>query len=175
MYRAKLCKIPGVTTCTQNPPFQPNFGRSISCLCQELIFFCVWIFSPWSLSFIPSFLCSRRQFIFSAVQYSTGWKDHDRLMDSTVDGHLSFLPVSNSSSSSTVSHSVVSDSVQTPWTVAHQAPLSMGFSRQDYWSGLPFPSPGIFPTQGLNPGLLHCRQILYCLSYSKRPVSSTYK
>ena len=29
----------------------------------------------------------------------------------------------------------------TPWTVAHQAPLSMGFSRQEYWSGLPFPSP----------------------------------
>ena len=33
----------------------------------------------------------------------------------------------------------------TPWTVAHQAPLSMGFSRQEYWSGLPFPSPGIEP------------------------------
>ena len=31
---------------------------------------------------------------------------------------------------------------ETPWTVACQAPLSMGFSRQDYWSGLPFPSPG---------------------------------
>ena len=31
----------------------------------------------------------------------------------------------------------------TPWTVAHQAPLSMGFSRQEYWSGLPFPSPQI--------------------------------
>ena len=43
----------------------------------------------------------------------------------------------------------------TPWTVAHQAPLSMGFSRQEYWSGLPFPSPGIFPTQGLNPHLQH--------------------
>ena len=41
----------------------------------------------------------------------------------------------------------------TPWTVAHQAPLSMGFSRQEYWSGLPFPSPGDLPTQGLNPGL----------------------
>ena len=32
----------------------------------------------------------------------------------------------------------------TPWTVTHQAPLSMGFPRQEYWSGLPFPSPGIF-------------------------------
>ena len=33
----------------------------------------------------------------------------------------------------------------TPWTVAHQAPPSMGFSRQEYWSGLPFPSPGVLP------------------------------
>ena len=51
----------------------------------------------------------------------------------------------------------------TPWTVAYRAPPTMGFSRQEYWSGLPFPSPGIFPTQGLNPGLLHCRRILYHL------------
>ena len=40
-----------------------------------------------------------------------------------------------------VSRSVMSDSA-TPWTVAHQAPLSKGFSRQEYWSGLLFPSPG---------------------------------
>ena len=37
----------------------------------------------------------------------------------------------------------------TPWTVAHQAPLSMGFSRQEYWSGLPFPSPGDLPNSGI--------------------------
>ena len=49
----------------------------------------------------------------------------------------------------------------TPWTVAHQAPLSMGFSRQEYWSGLPFPSPGHLPDPGMEPGLLHCRQFLY--------------
>ena len=99
----------------------------------------------------------------------------------------------------------------TPWTAAYQAPLSMGFSRQEYWSELPLLSPeqgirckkieseshsdvsdsfrprglysswnslgqnsgvgslsllqGIFPTQGLNPGLPHCRQILYQLSH----------
>ena len=108
----------------------------------------------------------------------------------------------------------------TLWTMACQAPLSMGFSRQEYWSGLPFPSPvikyevsevkslshvrlsatpwtmasqalcpwdspgkntavgchvllqGIFPTQGLNPCLLHlllCRWILYCLSHQGSP------
>ena len=49
-----------------------------------------------------------------------------------------------------VSHSVVSNSV-TPWTVAHQAPLSMGFPRQEYWSGLPFPSPGDLPDSGIEP------------------------
>ena len=40
----------------------------------------------------------------------------------------------------------------TPWTVAHQAPPSMGFSRQEYWSGLPFPSPGDLPDPGIEPG-----------------------
>ena len=37
----------------------------------------------------------------------------------------------------------------TPWTVAHQAPLSMAFSRQEYWSGLPFPSPEDLPDPGI--------------------------
>ena len=40
----------------------------------------------------------------------------------------------------------------TPWTVAYQAPPSMGFSRQECWSGLPFPSPGYFPNSGIEPG-----------------------
>ena len=39
----------------------------------------------------------------------------------------------------------------TPWTVAYQAPPSMGFSRQEYWSGLPFPSPGDLPDPGIKP------------------------
>ena len=39
----------------------------------------------------------------------------------------------------------------TPWTVAHQALPSMGFSRQEYWSGLPFPSPGDLPNPGIKP------------------------
>ena len=99
----------------------------------------------------------------------------------------------------------------TPWTAAHQAPQSMGFCRQEYWSGLPCPPPGdlhnpgiklrspelwadslpaepegkpkdtgvgslsllqwIFPTQELNWGLLHCRWILYQLSYQGSPGS----
>ena len=40
----------------------------------------------------------------------------------------------------------------TTWTVAYQAPPSMGFSRQEYWSGLPFPSPGDLPNPGIEPG-----------------------
>ena len=95
------------------------------------------------------------------------------------------------------SESEVSQSCPTPcnpWTVAHEAPPSMGFSRQEYWSGLPFPSPGrsfrydlnqipydyslvgslsflhgIFPTQGSNPGLPHCMLILYQLSHQLSP------
>jgi len=39
----------------------------------------------------------------------------------------------------------------TPWTAARQAPLSLGFSRQEYWSGLPFPSPGDLPNSGIEP------------------------
>ena len=97
----------------------------------------------------------------------------------------------------------------TQWTIAHQAPLSTGFSRQEYWNGLPCPPPGhlpnpgiqprspalqvdsllsgppgnpkntgvhslsllqgIFPTQESNQGLLHCRWILYQLSYQGSP------
>ena len=41
----------------------------------------------------------------------------------------------------------------TPWTAAHQAPLSMGFSKQEYWSGLPLPSPGDLPNTGIKPGV----------------------
>ena len=52
-----------------------------------------------------------------------------------------------------------------PWTVVYQASLSMGFSRQEYWSGLPFPSPGDLPDTGIKQGLLHCRQMLYPLSH----------
>ena len=48
----------------------------------------------------------------------------------------------------------------TPWTVAYQAPPSMGFSRQEYWSGLPFPSPGDLPDPGIEPRSPATRQML---------------
>ena len=51
-----------------------------------------------------------------------------------------------------VSRSVVSDSFATPWTVALQVPLSMGFPRQEYWGALPFPPPEDLPDPGIQPG-----------------------
>ena len=60
----------------------------------------------------------------------------------------------------------------TPWTVARQAPLSPGFSRQEYWSGSPCPPPGDLPDQGSNSRLLHLlhwRQILYPPSHLGSP------
>ena len=59
----------------------------------------------------------------------------------------------------------------TPWIVAYQACLSMGFSRQEYQIGLSFPSPRICPIQGLILGLLQCRQTLYPLSHQGSPNS----
>ena len=57
-----------------------------------------------------------------------------------------------------LSHLVMSDSFVTLWTLAHKAPLSMKFSRQEYWSGLPFPPPGDLPNPEIEQSLL---QILY--------------
>ena len=59
----------------------------------------------------------------------------------------------------------------TPWAVAPQAFLSMGFSRQEYQSGWPFPPPKDLPNQGLNLCLLYCRWILHLLSHAESPKS----
>ena len=60
----------------------------------------------------------------------------------------------------------------TPWTVAHQAPLSMEFSRQESWSGLPFSSPGYLPDPGIEPAISH----ISCLPLepSGKPYSYNY-
>ena len=64
----------------------------------------------------------------------------------------------------------------TPGTVACQAPLSMGFPRQEYWSGLPFLSPGGFPHPGIGPSLLYCRlsSALQVNSLSAKPTDTLY-
>ena len=61
-----------------------------------------------------------------------------------------------------------------PWTIAHQAPMAMGFPRQEYWSWLPFPSPGAFPTQGSNPHFFHPRHWQAC-SLPPHPLENTFK
>ena len=58
----------------------------------------------------------------------------------------------------------------TPWTVAHQAPLSMEFSRQEYWNGLPFPSPGDLLNPRIKPGSLALQaDFFYHLSHQRSP------
>ena len=56
-----------------------------------------------------------------------------------------------------------------PWTIVYQASLSVGFSRQEYWSGCHFLLQGIFLTQRSSLSLLHCRQTLYPLSHQGSP------
>ena len=53
-----------------------------------------------------------------------------------------------------LSHFIHVQLCATPWTIAHQAPLSMGFSRQEYWSGLPCPPPGDLSDPGIEPASL---------------------
>ena len=67
-----------------------------------------------------------------------------------------------------VSHSVMSDS-ENPWTVTHQAPLPLEFPGKNTGVGSHSLLQGIFPTQGSNLSLLHCRQILYRLSHQGSP------
>ena len=69
-------------------------------------------------------------------------------MDFTL--HLSDAVLCLGSFVAVLNHSVLSDSA-TPWSVAHQVPLFMGFPRQEYWSGLPFPSLGDLPDLGIEP------------------------
>ena len=59
-----------------------------------------------------------------------------------------------------------------PWIVAHHATLSMGFSRQEYWRGLPLPTPGIFLTQGANLHLLHWQADSLPLNHLGSPIYS---
>ena len=61
----------------------------------------------------------------------------------------------------------------TPWTVAYQAPPSMGFSRQKYWSGLPFPSPGDLPYPGIKPGSPEFQADALTSEPSGKPVPAT--
>ena len=81
---------------------------------------------------------------FMAEQYSAVYTDHIFFIHSSVKEHLGCFCVLKSLSRVQL--------FATPWTVAYQAPPSMGFSRQEHWSGLPFLSPGDLPKPGIEPG-----------------------
>ena len=70
---------------------------------------------------------------------------------------------------------VVSDSFVTPWTVAHQAPLSMGFLREEYWSGLPFPSPEDLPYPGIELASPALSGGFFTIEPSEKPIYKLYK
>ena len=117
---------------------------------QNLVFN-IWLYSPSSL------LCT--------FCNQDNWAVGPQILLTCPTCAFNSIPVSMKESEN-IRCLVVSDSA-TAWTAARKAPLSMKFSRQEYWSGMPFLLQGIFPTQGSNPGLLRYRQILYCLSHQK--------
>ena len=69
----------------------------------------------------------------------------------------------------------MSNSFVPPCTALCKAPLSVGFSRQEYWSGLPFPSPGDLPNSGIEPMSPACKQILYQRATWETQDYSTYE
>ena len=73
------------------------------------------------------------------------------VIENTLIGHRPDIKSAQSDLISEVKSLSCVQLFATPWTVAHQAPPSMEFSRQQYWSGLPFPSPGYLPDPGIEP------------------------
>ena len=65
----------------------------------------------------------------------------------------------------------MSNSFVNPWTIASQAPLFMGFSRQEYWSGLPFPSLGDLPDPGTEPMSLELAGVFFTNEPSGNPLN----
>ena len=101
---------------------------------------------PWLVGFFFFFASKQLNLLFAQGQLPAG--------DGTVD--KVYPAPSSISSILCVSRSVMSDSA-TPWTVAHQAPLSKGFSRQEYRSGLPFPSPCTLLPPNLSLSILYLK------------------
>ena len=98
------------------------------------------------------YCCSDSEETFVMMQeWRTGWMPGDSQLAPQ------FAPTDSFMLCAVLGHSVVSNSSATPWAIVHQAPLSVGFSRKEYWSILH------------NGGLLHCRQILYRLSHQGSP------
>ena len=108
--------------------------RVVSSAFLRLLIFFPSVLTPACASSSPSFLM-----MYSAYKLN-------KQGDNIQPWHTPF-PIWKSESEVTQSCPTLCD----PWIVAHQAPPSMGFSRQEYWSGLPFPSPGDLPDPGIEP------------------------
>ena len=85
-----------------------------------------------------------------SIAHFPSWCLYTKLCSIHIRLHNSYVYLKVSVCMCVLSCSVMSDSA-TPWTEAHQAPLSMGFSRQEYRSGLPCPPPGDLPDPGVEP------------------------
>ena len=135
--------------------------------------FRLFFISEWTLSFSQSFFSEFPKSKLQAFQWLCSVMVTDLGLVLLFKSSHSLSPLVTTSVCSNVDESVsvlftcesVTQSFETLWTVTRQAPLSMAFPRQEYNSGLRFLFQGIFQTQRLNLGLLHCRQILYCLSH----------
>ena len=113
--------------------------QSLGYMCQD-----------WELLFVQ-FNCNWQKKVFNKISEfwdipGIGLEKHKSIIK------RGFLITYEGSQSENVSPSVVSDSLWPPWTVSHQALLSIGLSIQEYWSGFPFPSPGDLPNPGFDPG-----------------------
>ena len=134
----------------QEPSFGPWKG---SPFLQQMVTQTLLTYFPFPFSFIlwihwrSHVICPVHRFVFSHSVLSNSWLLH---------GHLFY----ESEKWKSLSHIRL---FATPWTIQ-----SMEFSRPESWSGQPFPAPGDLP----NPGLPHCRQILYQLSHQGRPICS---
>ena len=126
------------------------------------------------LSRTPALLSCR-----TSGSIATVWKNYKRWSERGGSLRSHQLSVKWEGSGSLLSHVSHVRLFATPWTVARQAPLSMGFSRQGYWSGLPCPPPGDLPSPGIKPSTVPGKPgqlvILVCkmlMSYQKQGLSS---
>ena len=101
------------------------------------------ILSPWLFNLYAEYImCNAELDEAQAGIKILGWN----INNLSYADDINFIAESKSSEVKSLSHVRL---FATPWTVAHQVPPPMGFSRQEYWSGLPFPSPGDLPDPGI--------------------------
>ena len=105
---------------------------------MSLQIFLLKVYWDFDCDCIESVCQLNRECIFKNVKYCNPWRRLSHHLLITIVSHFSHVWL-----------------FVTPWIVARQAPLFMGFSRQEHWSGLPFPSPGDLPNLGIKPHLLH--------------------